>query len=307
MSQLNGKTLKDKKILIVGFGSIGKKHHQAISKLGCKVSILSRSKKDITNLNPHFVNKKEAKMSIYDLVILCNNTSEHLSDLFDFYNSGSVILIEKPIYHLKLKKHEVDKLNNMEKVYVGYNLRYLEIIKFLREYFTNKKIESIYSQFWDNCLEWYKDRVLSESYILNKEKGGGAFFTNYHEMDYIKFILSSELESCFWSPFFSEIKEFSADTYSNVSGIMKNQTIYNSSLWLLSSKRLRVGSAFFEKDYLNWDIDAGMVWKNNKLIFNKASNYIESYELQILDLLLNSRPISSTLQSNINDLNKIFK
>lgn len=307
MSQLNGKTLKDKKILIVGYGSIGKKHHQVISKLGCKVSILSRSKKDITNLNPNFIEREEALASIYDLVVLCNNTCEHLLDLFDFYNSGDIILIEKPLHFLKLKKDQVKKLNNMQNVYVGYNLRYLEIIKFLKDYFFNKKIESIYSQFWDNCLEWYKDRVIEESYILNKKKGGGAFFTNYHEIDYIKFILSSELESCFWTPIYSQKKDFSADTYSNVSGIMKNKTLYSSSLWLLSSKRFRVGSAFFEKDYLNWDIDAGMVWKNNKLIFNKASNYIESYELQILDLLLNSRPISSTLHSNINDLNKIFK
>lgn len=307
MSQLNGKTLKDKKILIVGYGSIGRKHHQAAENLGCKVSVLSRSQNDINLLSPNFINKKEAKTNIYDLVILCNNTSEHLSDLFEFYNSGSVILIEKPVYHLKLKKYEVDKLIKMKKVYVGYNLRYLKIIKFLRNYFLDKRIESIYSQFWDNCLEWYKDRGLKESYILNKKKGGGAFFTNYHEIDYIKYILSTELESCFWSPFYSETKEFSADTYSNVSGIMNNKTIYNSSLWLLSLNRIRVGSALFEKQYINWDIDAGKVWKNNKLIFNKVSNYLESYQLQILDLLLNSNPISSTLKSNINDLNKIFK
>ena len=112
-----------------------------------------------------------------------------MSDLFEFYNSGSVILIEKPVYHLKLKKYEVDKLIKMKKVYVGYNLRYLKIIKFLRNYFLDKRIESIYSQFWDNCLEWYKDRGLKESYILNKKKGGGAFFTNYHEIDYIKYIV----------------------------------------------------------------------------------------------------------------------
>ena len=113
MSQLNGKTLKDKKILIVGYGSIGKKHHQVISKLGCKVSILSRSKKDITNLNPNFIEREEALASIYDLVVLCNNTCEHLLDLFDFYNSGDIILIEKPLHFLKLKKDLVKKLNKI--------------------------------------------------------------------------------------------------------------------------------------------------------------------------------------------------
>ena len=75
-----------------------------------------------------------------------------------------------------------------------------------------------------------------------------------------------------------------------------------------SSKRLRIGHAIIEHDHISWDIDKGKVWNNsNKLLFNTQPNYEKSYQLQIIDILSEEKSISSTLKSNINDINIIFK
>ena len=142
MSLLNGKTLNDRKILIVGFGSIGKKHFQACIDLGCKTFIVSRSKSYQGDLNPNFINKEEVFNNIFDLVILCNNTNEHLKDLFYYYKFGKNFLVEKPLHFLKFKKSEIEKLKRMNNVYVGYNLRHLKITNFLKEMFLDKKIKA---------------------------------------------------------------------------------------------------------------------------------------------------------------------
>ena len=169
MNLFNGMTSNKQKVLIVGFGSIGKKHYQACKKLGVQIFVISRSKKIESKDKPVFITKSNALKLKFSLIILCNNTNEHISDLFLFYKCGQKILVDKPLHFKRFEKNELLKLLKMTKVYVGYNLRHLEIIKFLKKVLSNKQAKLISTTFKDDCRSWYKNRNINDSYVLNKQ------------------------------------------------------------------------------------------------------------------------------------------
>ena len=118
-----------KKALVIGFGSIGKKHAQLLkkSKLISEVVVMTSQKnipfKKIKNIN-------EIKKINPSYIVIASSTKEHYSQLKFIENnfSNKKILVEKPLFHKNLK------LNiKKNKVYVGYNLRFSKMLNYIRE------------------------------------------------------------------------------------------------------------------------------------------------------------------------------
>ena len=118
-----------KKILIIGFGSIGKRHALIFDKLKNvkKIFILSKYKNHkYTNVS----NLEEARLVDPDIIIICSKTSDHYNDLklVEKTFKNKTVLVEKPLFD----KNKNFKIKN-NKIIVGYNLRYHPIIQFLKE------------------------------------------------------------------------------------------------------------------------------------------------------------------------------
>ena len=87
-----------KKILIIGYGSIGQKHASIFNKLNCQINIISSQAKifkykkidyrDIRNYEP-------------DIVIIATTTNMHFQGLkiTDNILKNKIILVEKPLFH----------------------------------------------------------------------------------------------------------------------------------------------------------------------------------------------------------------
>ncbi|KQH91939.1 flagellin modification protein PtmF, partial [Campylobacter coli CVM 41898] len=70
------------KVLIIGFGSIGKKHFLALKNLNHEVSLLSLSaKKEEFKNTPIYRSLKECDLNEFDLFIIANITTEHFNTL----------------------------------------------------------------------------------------------------------------------------------------------------------------------------------------------------------------------------------
>ena len=65
------------KVLIIGFGSIGKKHFLALKNLNHEVSLLSLSTKEEFKNAPIYRSLKECDLNEFDLFIIANITTEH--------------------------------------------------------------------------------------------------------------------------------------------------------------------------------------------------------------------------------------
>ena len=117
------------KILIIGYGSIGKRHAKILSKLEVvsEIRLLTKQKnvkfKTVKNFN-------EVKKFNPDYIIISNETYFHIKTLkkIERIFSNKKILIEKPLSHRV--SNFVPKKN---KVWIGYNMRFNPIVKYLRK------------------------------------------------------------------------------------------------------------------------------------------------------------------------------
>ena len=172
------------KALIIGYGSIGSRHVDILSKMDKidEVSILSSQK----NLPFKTINKLEDINKINpDYIVIASSTSLHLEQLTFLEKNfkEKIILVEKPI----LQKNENLKLSK-NKVFVGYNLRFHPMIKKIRKICNNRKIWSIYAFCGSYLPDWRPGRDYRLTASAKKKTGGGVLLDLSHELDYIQWI-----------------------------------------------------------------------------------------------------------------------
>lgn len=173
-----------KKVLIIGFGSIGKRHAAILKnfKIVSQVYILSKRNPTIFKT----INKlSQIKEINPDYIIICSRTSDHFRHLkyIEKNFSKKIILIEKPLFN-KFNKFRILK----NKVFVGYNLRQHPVLRFIKNFIINKKIFSVNIICNSYLPNWRKNINYKNSYSSHKRLGGGVLLDLSHEIDYIEWI-----------------------------------------------------------------------------------------------------------------------
>ena len=125
-----------KKLLIIGYGSAGRRFATITKKYfkNLDIYILTKQKKINFKVIKSIKNIKELNP---DFIIISSPTNFHFHHLqsVNKFLKGKRILIEKPLYS------EFKNLKNIKnKIFVGYNLRNLKIIKSLKSIIFNNKI-----------------------------------------------------------------------------------------------------------------------------------------------------------------------
>ena len=115
--------------LIVGYGSIGGRHRDVLSKLYPYAKIDLVSAHSSTDTAAYRCLDDVEHLDLYDYYIIASQTSDHYSQLYDIDAavSGKVILVEKPVF---CEPQDFKSFRN--RIYVGYSLRYHPIITVLR-------------------------------------------------------------------------------------------------------------------------------------------------------------------------------
>lgn len=178
-----------KKILIIGYGSIGKKKHtKYVLELGLQPIVLTKYPE--TRKGVQFIqNIKEASNINY--AIIATPTAQHLSDIEKIvkHTTCKNILLEKPV------ESNIDKAKKILKIAKKYNLiikvayclRFLNVFKQINKIIYNEKdiirlVNVIAGQY---LPEWRPDTDYKKRYSSDKKKGGGVHLDLSHELDYI--------------------------------------------------------------------------------------------------------------------------
>ena len=249
-----------KKILIIGYGSIGKRHAYILSKKNKfikNIYILTKQNCKPFNRVSDF---KKINLINPDYIVISSPTSRHYKELslLEKKFSKKLILVEKPLF----SKNE--KLNiKKNKVFVGYNMRFNPLIQFIKNKIKNKKIWSINIFCGSYLPNWRKGRDYRFTSSAKKKLGGGVLLDLSHELDYIQWLLGNIRLENVVSKKLSDLK-IDTDDFLSISGLTNKNTRIQIDLNYFTRKTTRR----IIIDGKNISIDADLI--QNKIFINEG-------------------------------------
>jgi len=182
------------KILLIGAGSIGKRHLYNLIALGYNdISVVTRSAlPDDLRLLPIYKTVAEAlTKNLFDTAFICTPTSLHITSLIELLqNKVENIYIEKPLSNSIGNVDGAVKAAStyQNNIVVGYDLHFDPGIQKVRELLRQNifgKIVSINAFVGQYLPHWrpYEDHRKGMS--ARKETGGGVLLDIVHEFDYL--------------------------------------------------------------------------------------------------------------------------
>ena len=186
------------KVLIVGSGSIAKRHHRIIASHFPSVELGIISSRGFPvdtseKINHRFVNFAEAYKFKPTISIICSPATYHLNHAYKLASVGSHLLIEKPLAISTVEVEALQKYVDKKKVHlaVGYNLRYSPSLIYFKKVLTENKlgrIHSVSAKVGQYLPLWRPEQNYQTSVSAQKELGGGVLLELSHEIDYLHWI-----------------------------------------------------------------------------------------------------------------------
>jgi predicted dehydrogenase len=178
------------KILIIGLGSIAKKHILAISTLIPNTIFFALR----SNKNSNYFENVNNIFEIHEIpkdinfIIISNPTSLHSAAIKDILFLNKPIFVEKPVFNNILENVELLGLikNSGIKTYSACNLRFHPSIIFIKNFLekNRKKINEVNLYCGSYLPSWRRDTNYTESYSSKQNMGGGVHLDLIHELDY---------------------------------------------------------------------------------------------------------------------------
>ncbi len=193
--------LTPKNILIVGAGSIARKHACAAKKAfpSCKIIQTSASGRQIeAQTDIDFVSPKVTEAFNrfpIDLAIIASPATSHLAFAREVFEiSDAPILIEKPLAACadSIASFEIAARQSGNFIRVAYCLRHHEGFEFLRQELAEGKygaIKSVQAEVGQHLADWRDEKDYRHSVSAQSALGGGVLLELSHELDYLQCLL----------------------------------------------------------------------------------------------------------------------
>ena len=271
-----------KKIIIIGYGSIGKKHCKVLKKFNIDYYVISSQK----NIKEKQVKYSDIKKIDPDYVLIASPTSKHLKDLVtvDKLIKDKTILIEKPLFH---KKTKYFPKNN--RVLVAYNMRFHPIIEYLKKLSKKNKIYNVEILCGSYLPNWRKRNYIHSS-SAKKILGGGVVNDLSHEIDYSRYIFGDLKKMFIYKDKVSNL-QINTEDYANIFCKSKKINIWISLDYISKIERRSI-KINFEKFTIEADLIKNKVfyYTNHlrKIVhFEKKNSYYEQMKNMLNDKFKN--------------------
>lgn len=273
------------KFVVIGGGSIGKRHLSNLYTLGYKdIYCYKRemSKEfEIENKCKVITSIDSLKEINPDVILICNPTSMHGEWIKIGESIDAHIFVEKPLVHSKEDLENIKhKLSGYDKVFfIGFMLRYHPLVKKIKTLLSENVIGSVYSarlEFGSWLPYWHPWEDYKISYASRKEMGGGVINTITHELDLAQYF--------FGSP--KGLKNVNANL-----GILDIEVEeISESILSYDDKLVTLHVDYLQKDYDRsiriLGVDGKIIWDwhSNEVKVNKHNDIKEIYRLENFDV-----------------------
>ncbi len=172
------------KILIIGYGSIGKRHAQVLQEYFTNIDITLISSQNLPNAYPSL--ESLPNLHAFDYYIISSPTAHHLAHLsyLDSKVQNKKIFVEKPLFE---SAHSFTP-SGKNLIIVGFCLRLHPLlwqVKTILQNFTPYAVEVSCGSY---LPLWRKDVDYRKVYSAHKAQGGGVLLDLSHELDYIQWL-----------------------------------------------------------------------------------------------------------------------
>lgn len=205
--------------LVIGCGSIGRRHINNLVEFDniASVSVCSNVEDCLDALN-NSNGKIEILRSLNhpkaDFAVICNETYKHLDTAIFLAKKGIHLFIEKPLSH---NLYNIDRLKKVIaakniKLSVGYNLRFLGAVKYIKKQIERSSIGDLYFariEAGQYLPQWRKNIDYKDSYSASSDKGGGVSLDLSHEIDYMCYLFGDPSR---WKAIKNKISDLKIDS-----------------------------------------------------------------------------------------------
>ncbi|MEO8173176.1 MAG: Gfo/Idh/MocA family oxidoreductase, partial [Sediminibacterium sp.] len=166
------------KILIIGLGSIARKHIAALDKIGESFSYFALRSSDNSPAVDGVQNIYAWSYVPEDInfAIIANPTDQHTQAIEECINRNIPLFIEKPLAHkLDGLSRLAEKINEKGiRSYVACNLRFLPVLLFLKNNLGNRRINEVNIYCGSSLPAWRPGTDYTTSYSADEARGGGV-------------------------------------------------------------------------------------------------------------------------------------
>ncbi|MDF1879567.1 Gfo/Idh/MocA family oxidoreductase [Sulfurimonas sp. SAG-AH-194-C20] len=212
------------KTLLIGYGSIGKRHEEVLLDLGHAIDIISSQEIREKTVYKNLSDVKDLKS--YDYYVIASPTYKHYEQLkyLESEVAKKTIFCEKPLF----EEHKTLEVSN-NSVYVGYVLRFHPLLEKLKMMLKKEKILSINVNSGQYLPTWRVGSDYRDSYSAKKSEGGGVLLDLSHEIDYMQWLCGTIVELKSYQVKISDLEIDSDDMTTfigkTLSGILVNLSV----------------------------------------------------------------------------------
>jgi len=288
------------KVLVIGYGSIGKRHIENLSKLkNMEIIVCTKRKSDqflkqkkcITYTSMNDCIKENPKFAI-----IANETRFHIKNALYLAKAGIHMLIEKPLSDSLEGSTELLNIIQKKKliVLVGCNFRFHPSLILMKNIISQGNLGRIISAQIENSSflpDWHPYENYQKNYASRNDLGGGVVLTCIHEIDYLYWFFGNVSDIFSVTGTVSDLK-IKADDLSAIILKFKNKVIAEAHLDFFQQPSARNCKIIGTKGTLIWDLEKNIVKqyniKNKKWITKlKLRNYNinTTYQKEIIHLI----------------------
>lgn len=189
--------MSNKHILVLGAGSVGKRHAQNLVELGCEISVMDPRQDRLEemaqkiNIQNSFssIDQIKAKWQVFDGVVVASPPNFHIDQTLKSIEYGMPVLLEKPLCigldEIKPLK-DVLKNETENRIVLGYTYRWWRPLQKLRQRILNIEPHGfLHAKFVMSAhlADWHPWERYQDFFMASKELGGGALLDESHFID----------------------------------------------------------------------------------------------------------------------------
>lgn len=286
------------KVLVIGCGSIGRRHAKNLKEIGHEVIICDINKKDLN----HFAKENNFKY-YYDYLqaiefedlesaIIATPSNFHTKPAIDLANASINIFMEKPL------ATTLDDIKRLEGIIREKNLIFMmgQSYRFHEGLLTIKKLidQEIIGKIFNVEMfggwylpDWHFKEDYRKEYAARKDLGGGVMLTSLsHSVDTVRWLFGEIVDIVGWKGKLSNL-EIDVDDYVSCTLFTENRVVVNiidDFICRLPRNEIRlygsngfIVSAFSNNEIHYWDVNDKRFLPSDPSL-NKNYNYVKVLE-----------------------------